>query len=141
MSCSSQRSGPDEHKVGRKRPPSVSAGCDASHLSDSCGWQRPPRRAPVAARAWLPVGVRCDGMRPCSWQRPPRRAPVAARTWLPVGCEHVPQRHNAALNSATCTCCAGRMRLMVWYGMVWCPSYPLDRNRCDQVVAAGSGAS
>jgi hypothetical protein len=27
------------------------------------------------------------------------------------------------------------------YGMVWCPSYPLDRNRCDQVVAAGSGAS
>jgi hypothetical protein len=26
------------------------------------------------------------------------------------------------------------------YGMVWCPSYPLDRNRCDQVVAAGSGA-
>jgi hypothetical protein len=24
-------------------------------------------------------------------------------------------------------------------GMVWCP-YPLDRNRCDQVVAAGSGA-
>jgi hypothetical protein len=29
---------------------------------------------------------------------------------------------------------------MVWYGMVWCPSYPLDRNRCDQVVAAGSGA-
>jgi hypothetical protein len=25
-------------------------------------------------------------------------------------------------------------------GMVWCPSYPLDRNRCDQVVAAGSGA-
>jgi hypothetical protein len=24
--------------------------------------------------------------------------------------------------------------------MVWCPSYPLDRNRCDQVVAAGSGA-
>jgi hypothetical protein len=28
-----------------------------------------------------------------------------------------------------------------WYGMVWCPSYPLDRNRCDQVVAAGSGAS
>jgi hypothetical protein len=31
---------------------------------------------------------------------------------------------------------------MVWYGMVlvWCPSYPLDRNRCDQVAAAGSGA-
>jgi hypothetical protein len=29
---------------------------------------------------------------------------------------------------------------LVWYGMVWCPSYPLDRNRCDQVVAAGSGA-
>jgi hypothetical protein len=29
----------------------------------------------------------------------------------------------------------------VWYGVVWCPSYPLDRNRCDQVVAAGSGAS
>jgi hypothetical protein len=29
-----------------------------------------------------------------------------------------------------------------WYGMeVWCPSYPLERNRCDQVVAAGSGAS
>jgi hypothetical protein len=28
-----------------------------------------------------------------------------------------------------------------WHGMVWCPSYPLDRNRCDQVVAAGSGAS
>jgi hypothetical protein len=27
------------------------------------------------------------------------------------------------------------------HGMVWCPSYPLDRNRCDQVVAAGSGAS
>jgi hypothetical protein len=25
---------------------------------------------------------------------------------------------------------------LVWYGMVWCPSYPLDRNRCDQVVAA-----
>jgi hypothetical protein len=29
---------------------------------------------------------------------------------------------------------------MVWYGMVRCPSYTLDRNRCDQVVAAGSGA-
>jgi hypothetical protein len=29
---------------------------------------------------------------------------------------------------------------MVWYGTEWCPSYPLDRNRCDQVVAAGSGA-
>jgi hypothetical protein len=29
------------------------------------------------------------------------------------------------------SCC-----LLVWYGMVWCPSYPLDRNRCDQVVAA-----
>jgi hypothetical protein len=29
---------------------------------------------------------------------------------------------------------------LVWSGMVWCPSYPLDRNRCDQVVAAGSGA-
>jgi hypothetical protein len=29
---------------------------------------------------------------------------------------------------------------MVWYSMVWCPSYPLDNNRCDQVVAAGSGA-
>jgi hypothetical protein len=28
----------------------------------------------------------------------------------------------------------------VWYGMVWCPSCPLDRNRCDQVVVAGSGA-
>jgi hypothetical protein len=27
-----------------------------------------------------------------------------------------------------------------WYGMVWCPSCPLDFNRCDQVVAAGSGA-
>jgi hypothetical protein len=27
-------------------------------------------------------------------------------------------------------------------GMVWCPSYPLvlDRNRCDQVVAAGIGS-
>jgi TPR repeat protein len=27
-----------------------------------------------------------------------------------------------------------------WIGLVLCPSYPLDRNRCDQVVAAGSGA-
>jgi hypothetical protein len=25
-------------------------------------------------------------------------------------------------------------------GMVWCPSYPLGRNRCDQVVAAGPDA-
>jgi hypothetical protein len=25
-------------------------------------------------------------------------------------------------------------------GMVWCPSYLLGRNRCDQVVASGSGA-
>jgi hypothetical protein len=31
--------------------------------------------------------------------------------------------------------------IMLWHGMVWCPSYPWDRNRCDQVVAAGSGAS
>jgi hypothetical protein len=31
--------------------------------------------------------------------------------------------------------------IYAWYGMVWCPSYSLDRNRCDQVVAAGSGAS
>jgi hypothetical protein len=29
----------------------------------------------------------------------------------------------------------------LWYGMVWCPSYPLGRNRCDQVVASGPGAS
>jgi hypothetical protein len=27
---------------------------------------------------------------------------------------------------------------MVWYGMVWCPSYPLGRKRCDQVVRGGS---
>jgi hypothetical protein len=31
---------------------------------------------------------------------------------------------------------------MVWYGMVPLlpPALGLDRNRCDQVVAAGSGA-
>jgi hypothetical protein len=59
-----------------------------------------------------------------------------------------------ALTDSVIACAAGlevvRIRLvdrprgpsrMVWYGMVWCPSYPLDRNRCDQVVAAGSGAS
>jgi hypothetical protein len=28
----------------------------------------------------------------------------------------------------------------VWYGMVWCPSYPLGRNRCDQVVASEPSA-
>jgi hypothetical protein len=38
-------------------------------------------------------------------------------------------------------CTTGCTSLLVWYGMVWCPSYPLDRNRCDQVVAAGLGAS
>jgi hypothetical protein len=38
---------------------------------------------------------------------------------------------------------APRCRRPSWYGMVWYgwyPSYPLDRNRCDHVVAAGSDA-
>jgi hypothetical protein len=51
-----------------------------------------------------------------------------------------PGKHVASGRRRTATMWQGFNAAQVWYGMVWCPSYPLDRNRCDQVVAAGSGA-